>query len=520
MFLEYYGLRDQPFGVTPDPRYLYFSATHREALGSLFYGLETGCGFLALIAPPGMGKTTLLTHMLERLRGTAQTVFLFHTQCDSRDFLSLLLSDLGVDAGDQSLARMYELLHSVLLRNARTGRKVVLVIDEAQNLANSVLETVRLLSDFETPQNKLIQIVLSGQPQLADKLGDPSLMQLRQRVSIVSKLRPLSALETLTYIDYRLMVAGHSGRLLFNYDAVTQIAAHSGGIPRNINNLCFNALTLGYAKRQKQIDTPIVTEVVADFDLGLLTSNAPTPGRADADSLLPFGGVVPTDELTYGEFRSALRSAWAKEQPRREREKTRSEGDTETVKCQAREVFEETLERSGFSPVGREPRWDSSDTTTLKEGPPSGPVFATETPTLATAVAASSSVSERPADGELNGLRARSDTPGLLNSIGRVSSRSTPVPLEEEQRGGVCAELHGGGGRNSEEEPSESALPKIMAAAKNGFAVREPQSNADQPGLYAMLAQSPGILALLSRIRTVPPPYPDGPSTSTMKAGD
>jgi general secretion pathway protein A len=162
MFLEYYGLRDQPFGVTPDPRYLYFSRTHREALGSLFYGIETGCGFMTLIAPPGVGKTTVLSHLMDKLRNSAQTAFLFHTQCDSREFVSQLLIDLGVDCGDENLAYMYEALHSVLLRNARTGRRFVLVIDEAQNLADSVLETVRLLSDFETTQSKLMQIVLCG----------------------------------------------------------------------------------------------------------------------------------------------------------------------------------------------------------------------------------------------------------------------------------------------------------------------------------------------------------------------
>jgi general secretion pathway protein A len=158
MFLEYYGLREQPFGVTPDPRFLYFGATHREALASLFYGIESGCGFLALIAPPGMGKTTLLFHLLEKLRSSAQTVFLFQTQCGSREMFRHLLNDLGIDSLEQDLAAMHESLNSVLLSNARKGRRVVLVIDEAQNLKDSVLETVRLLSDFETPQAKLLQI--------------------------------------------------------------------------------------------------------------------------------------------------------------------------------------------------------------------------------------------------------------------------------------------------------------------------------------------------------------------------
>jgi len=312
MFLQYYGLREQPFGVTPDPRFLYFSATHREALASLFYGIESGCGFLALIAPPGMGKTTLLFHLLEKLRGSAQTVFLFQTQCGSREFFRYLLTDLGVDASEQNLARMHESLNAVLMRNARVGRRVVLVIDEAQNLDDSVLETVRLLSDFETPQAKLLQIVLAGQPQLADKLSNPALTQLRQRISIVSRLHPFTRVETMVHIEYRLCTAGYSGPPLFKYDATELIAAHSGGIPRIINNICFNAMTLGFAKRQKQIDASVVSEVLADLDIEGLGSHPLAPGLTAGDSLSNFDGMSPSDDESYEEFHTAVRSAWGK----------------------------------------------------------------------------------------------------------------------------------------------------------------------------------------------------------------
>ena len=309
MFLEYYGLRDQPFGVTPDPRYLYFSRTHREALGSLFYGIETGCGFLTLIAPPGVGKTTVLSHLMNKLRNSAQTAFLFHTQCDSREFVSQLLIDLGVDCGDQNLAYMYEALHSVLLRNARTGRRFVLVIDEAQNLADSVLETVRLLSDFETTQSKLIQIVLCGQPQLADRLADPGLIQLRQRISIVSNLHPLNSTETMMYLDHRLSVAGYTGPALFGDDAVDLIIAHSGGVPRNINNICFNALTLGYAKRLRQIDAPVVREVLSDLDLDGLSASKMLAGGAP-DSAASSKGL-PHAGQNYRQLQADVGAAWA-----------------------------------------------------------------------------------------------------------------------------------------------------------------------------------------------------------------
>jgi general secretion pathway protein A len=326
MFLDYYGLREQPFGVTPDPRFLYFSNTHREALASLFYGIECGCGFLALIAPPGMGKTTLLFHLLEKLRGSAQTAFLFQTQCGSREFFRYLLTDLGADASEQNIARMHEALNAVLLRNARLGRRFVLVIDEAQNLNESVLETVRLLSDFETPRAKLLQIVLSGQLQLADKLSLPSLAQLRQRISIASRLQPYSRVETMTHVEFRLCAAGYSGPPLFRYDALELIAAKSGGIPRNINNICFSAMTLGLAKRQKQIDASIVSEVLADSDIEGLGTRALAPARMGEDGLIPFDGVAPTDEASYEKFHNTIRSAWG--------ESNRGDTDDEPVESQ------------------------------------------------------------------------------------------------------------------------------------------------------------------------------------------
>ncbi len=314
MFLEYYGLREQPFGVTPDPRFLYFGPTHREALASLFYGIESGCGFLTLIAQPGMGKTTLLFHLLEKLRSSAQTIFLFQTQCGSREMFRHLLNDLGIDSGEQDLASMHESLNAVLLSNARKGRRVVLVIDEAQNLKNSVLETVRLLSDFETPQAKLLQIVLSGQPQLADKLAHPALTQLRQRVSVISRLHPFTRVETMVYIEYRLSKAGYSGAPLFSYAAADMIAANSNGTPRTINNLCFNAMTLGFAKRQRQIDVATVCEVLADLDLDGLSTHRSAAPVAD-ETLSSFDGISPSNDLSYQDFHDAVRAAWGNGAP-------------------------------------------------------------------------------------------------------------------------------------------------------------------------------------------------------------
>jgi general secretion pathway protein A len=283
MFLEFYGLREQPFGVTPDPRFLYFGHSHREALASLYYGIETGRGFLALIAEPGMGKTTLLFQLLEKLRHSARTAFLFQTHCDSREFLRALMSDLGIQNPENDVGRMQEQLNSLLVREYHTGKRFVLIVDEAQNLDDTVLETVRMLSNFETPRAKLMQILLAGQPQLAEKLASAHLVQLRQRVSIVTRLTRFNQQETGAYILHRLRATGYTGQGLFTPEALAMVAAQSGGIPRNINNLCFHALTIGFAKGQKYIDAKTLREVIADLDLESLGFDADASTSVQSD---------------------------------------------------------------------------------------------------------------------------------------------------------------------------------------------------------------------------------------------
>lgn len=274
MYEKYFGMREQPFGVTPDPRFLYLSAAHREALASLYYGIEANRGFLGLIAKPGMGKTTILFHLLERFRSSARTAFLFQTQCTSREFLRFLLSELGYESDGNDFVRMHEEFNRRLLQEARAGNRFIVVIDEAQNLEPSVLETVRLLSDFETPRAKLMHIVLAGQPELADKLASPGLAQLRQRVSIVHGLEPLSPREIKNYIEHRLRIAGYEGEPLFAPEVYEDIAGFTQGIPRNINNFCFNALSLTCALQKRVVDSEAVKEVIGDLDISKLTSDA------------------------------------------------------------------------------------------------------------------------------------------------------------------------------------------------------------------------------------------------------
>lgn len=268
MVVDYYNLREQPFGVTPDSRYLFLSATHREALGSLVYGLASGCGFVALIAKPGMGKTMLLFDVLSRVKSKSKVVFLFQTVSTPIDCMKAILADLGVHETSGNLFDLQSRLNEVLTEEGRSGKHLVIVFDEAQTLDDSVLEFVRMLSNFETPQEKLIQVILTGQPELADKLASPELLQLRQRISIVARLQPFSAEETALYIDHRLQTAGCLlNESLFTPEALALIARTSQGIPRNINNLCFNALSLGCALKRKQIDGDIIREVVRDLDL-------------------------------------------------------------------------------------------------------------------------------------------------------------------------------------------------------------------------------------------------------------
>jgi type II secretory pathway predicted ATPase ExeA len=302
MFLDFYGFREQPFGVTPDPRFLYLSGMHREALASLYYGIEAGRGFLSLIARPGMGKTTLLFQLLEEFRNAAKTAFLFQTQCDSREFIRFLLAELGIDSKEQDRVKMHEEFNAVLLREMKAGKRFVVVIDEAQNLDDSVLETVRLLSNFETPRAKLMQIILSGQPELADTLARSNLSQLRQRISIVARLQPLAPRDVNEYIQHRLKVAGYHGQRLFQPDAVGAIIERSEGIPRTINNLCFNALSLGYALGHRTIERGLIEEITSDLDLEGMANRPRAPQFS-----IPFNSPIfaPTANWGIGEEISA-----------------------------------------------------------------------------------------------------------------------------------------------------------------------------------------------------------------------
>lgn len=295
MYLRFFGLETQPFGVTPDPRFLYMSPAHEEAFASLVYGIETGRGFVALIAGPGLGKTTVLMRLMERLQESARTAFLFQTHLQSEEFLKSLITDLGVEPQTQNFSDLQRQFTEVLIQESRRGKRVVVAIDEAQNLDNSTLEMVRMLSNFETAQAKLLQIVLVGQKELADKLARPELEQLRQRVSIITHFPPFPPDEVGRYIDHRLRVAGYKGGQLFTPAALRIIAAQSGGVPRNINNLCFHALSLAFAKNQKVVTDLVLQEVLKDLNLHLLGTK-----RAVAAPVVPAEALPKADKPASG----------------------------------------------------------------------------------------------------------------------------------------------------------------------------------------------------------------------------
>ena len=297
--LAFFGLQQQPFDVTPDPAYLYRSASHSEALKSLKQGIDHFRGFIMLVAEPGMGKTTLLNKLMEEVNDSARVVFLFQTQCSSRDLLCYILNELQVDHTGMDVVSMHRALNQALLEEMLRGRRFVLVVDEAQNLQEPVLETIRLLSDFETTHSKLIQIVLAGQPQLAETLMRDSLVQLRQRVAVLANLRALNPIETAEYIEHRLRSAGWTDQLIFSSEALDLIAEASGGVPRSINNLCFNALLEAFHRGQDFVDADVVNAVTNSLNLeSLLRRSQPNAATAPSDT-------AAADQLA-GEIAAAL----------------------------------------------------------------------------------------------------------------------------------------------------------------------------------------------------------------------
>jgi general secretion pathway protein A len=259
MYTEFYGLREKPFALTPDPRFLYLSASHREALAHVLYGIEQGEGFISVTGEVGTGKTTLCWTLLERLGPDTEVAFVFNPMLSGEELLRAICGEFGLASAGLSRAQINDELNRFLLEQRRAGRRVLLIIDEAQNLPPQTLEEIRLLSNLETSKSKLLQILLFGQPELDAKLESRELRQLRQRISVRWGLQALDAGETREYVRHRLRTASGGHGEMFSDGALREVHRRSGGIPRVVNLICDRALLAGYAAGQRQIGPEFVS---------------------------------------------------------------------------------------------------------------------------------------------------------------------------------------------------------------------------------------------------------------------
>jgi len=279
MYEKFYGFKEKPFNITPDPKFLYFSETHKEALAYLRYAIKEGTGFSVITGEVGTGKTTLVHALLNEIDGTVRTAYIFNPVMAPEDFLNYICEDLGLKSGGvKSHGQNLASLHNFLLSCYTENKRVFLIIDEAQSLDTKLLEEVRLLTNLETSTNKLLHVILLGQPELNKTLSDERFRALKQRITIRFNLRTLNLADTKEYILHRLKKAGARNLSLFNESAIKEIYKYSTGIPRVINIVCDNALVTGYSKEQRRIGKPIIEEVIKDLE---------GPGATKKRRLLP-----------------------------------------------------------------------------------------------------------------------------------------------------------------------------------------------------------------------------------------
>src|SRR6202790_1836306 len=251
MYKKFFGLKESPFNVNPDPRYLYLTPHIQEALACLIYGIQTRKGFVLLTGEVGTGKTTVLNKLLEWCRQERiSTAFMFNPRLSESEFFDFVMADFGIPCDSTMKSRTLMKLNQWLLEQYQSGNRAVLIVDEAQNLLPKMLEEIRLLTNLETSTAKLLQIVLAGQPELEEKVNDPQLRQLRQRITLWARTRPLTLLETQGYINERLRIAGRTGEEIFNPEAIEAVHRHAKGIPRVVNLLCEHALISAFVEHR------------------------------------------------------------------------------------------------------------------------------------------------------------------------------------------------------------------------------------------------------------------------------
>ena len=269
MYAAYFGLKENPFSLSPEPRYLFLSEQHRDALNCMIYGIKEKKGFVLISGDIGTGKTTICRSLINLLDDSVETALIFNTAISDLDLLETVIGEYGIAiiSGSKTKKNYIDVLNDFLLRNFATGKTAVLVIDEAQNLSHGVLEQIRMLSNLETETEKLIQIILIGQPELSNTLMLPALRQLNERITVRYDLKPLSSPEVREYIQHRLKVAQGPGSLQFTKGAFNLIYTFTEGIPRRINALCDRALLIAYTKNVSKIDRKIVKLAVHDIGI-------------------------------------------------------------------------------------------------------------------------------------------------------------------------------------------------------------------------------------------------------------
>jgi general secretion pathway protein A len=283
MYNEYFGFTEAPFSLTPDPRFSYTNALYQEAFATLRYGIEARKGFIVITGEAGTGKTTLLRRLMQSFGRHVQTAYIYNPHVTLTELLRLILSDLGLASRTDDRLAMIAQLNEYLIKQLKQRNIVTLLVDEAQELSIEMLEEIRLLSNLETDTQKLLQIVLMGQPELERKLDEPELRQLKQRVALRCRLDPLPSNEVGEYISARLKAVGYSRKDLFHASAVEKIAAHSRGIPRIINIICDNALLIAFAASKKTVSAATIDEVARDLRLNqqAATADATPPRQAE-----------------------------------------------------------------------------------------------------------------------------------------------------------------------------------------------------------------------------------------------
>src|SRR2546426_5243875 len=266
MYEPFFGLDRSPFGLTPDPRFLFRSRVHHEILSSLLYGVTTGKGVMLLLGEVGTGKTTLCRALLRELPAEAQSVLLLNPHLSETELVGAILDDLGLERRGSTRGELMTVLSQHLLAAGGEGKSVVIVVDEAQHMTVEALEQVRILSTLEAPDRKLLQIVLAGQPELEAKLARPELRQLRQRIGVRCHLRPLAERETFRYVEHRLRAAGLGGSLPFTWAATARVHRYSGGVPRVINLVCDRSLSAAFAGRRRNVDVDTVKAAIRSLE--------------------------------------------------------------------------------------------------------------------------------------------------------------------------------------------------------------------------------------------------------------